>query len=145
MAVLYLFDIDGTLLHARSGRAAFDAVLVECFGVPEASTGIAFGGKTDPLIVDEIFAARFGRPASDGERAAVFEAYLPRLRAMLAVQGVEVIAGVGEALAHLATCDVVLGVATGNIRAGADTKLAAAGLADRCSAATAATRACAPS
>ena len=30
MSVLYLFDIDGTLLHAhRSGRDAFDAVFAE--------------------------------------------------------------------------------------------------------------------
>ena len=125
MAVLYLFDIDGTLLHSRSGRMAFDATIAELHGMREACTGIAFGGKTDPLIVDEVFSARFGRAASADEHAAFFEAYVPRLRAMLAEHGVQVIEGVIEALAYLATRDVVLGVATGNIRAGADAKLAA--------------------
>jgi len=129
VAVLYLFDIDGTLLHSRSGRLAFDAVLAELHGLPEASRGVAFGGKTDPLIIDEIFAAKLGRPASDAERDAFFEVYVPRLRAMLDEHGVQVIDGVKGALVELARSGVVMGVATGNVRAGAEAKLAAAGLA----------------
>ena len=64
--ILYLFDIDGTLLHAHgSGRGAFDAVMAEHHGVADASAGIRYGGKTDPAIVDEIFAARLGRAPTD--------------------------------------------------------------------------------
>ncbi len=60
--ILYLFDIDGTLLHAHgSGREAFDQVFVERHGVANASEGIRYGGKTDPQIVGEIFEARMGR------------------------------------------------------------------------------------
>jgi HAD superfamily hydrolase (TIGR01549 family) len=126
--ILYLFDIDGTLLHAHgSGRGAFDAVFAERHGVADASRGIRYGGKTDPAIVDEIFAARLGRAATDAERSAFLDAYLPRLRAMLAESGVEVIDGVRDALAYLRG-RARLGVATGNIRAGADAKLDAAGL-----------------
>lgn len=129
--ILYLFDLDGTLLHAHgSGRGAFDEVFAAHHGIANASHGISYGGKTDPAIVDEIFAARLGRAASEAERAAFLDAYLPRLRANLARDGVEVIAGATEALAYLAARrEVRLGVATGNIRAGAEAKLAAAGLA----------------
>jgi phosphoglycolate phosphatase-like HAD superfamily hydrolase len=143
VTVLYLFDIDGTLLHAHgSGRGAFDQVFAELHGqeavklgtmtrghhgVTDASRGIRYGGKTDPAIVDEIFAARLGRAPSDGERSAFLDAYVPRLRALLARDGVEVLAGVHESLAFLRG-KAVLGVATGNIRAGADAKLEAAGL-----------------
>jgi phosphoglycolate phosphatase len=128
--ILYLFDIDGTLLHARrSGRIAFDAVFAAQHGVAGACDGMKFGGKTDPALIDEIFAARFDRPASERERAAFLEAYLPLLRDGLANNGVEVIGGVAEALAWLdARPDVLLGIATGNVRAGAEAKLAAAGL-----------------
>jgi phosphoglycolate phosphatase-like HAD superfamily hydrolase len=128
--VLYLFDIDGTLLHAGgSGRAAFDAVMEARHGVREASAGIRYGGKTDPALVDEIFQARLQRAATDAERAAFLDAYVPELRARLDRGGVEVIPGVAEALAWLATRpEVVLGIATGNLRAGAEAKLAAAGL-----------------
>jgi phosphoglycolate phosphatase-like HAD superfamily hydrolase len=129
VSVLYLFDIDGTLLHAHgSGRGAFDAVMAERHGIADASSGIRYGGKTDPAIVDEIFAARLGRPATEAERSAFLDAYVPRLRAMLAEQGVQVLGGVVETLGFLATQPVRLGIATGNIRAGADAKLEAAGL-----------------
>jgi phosphoglycolate phosphatase len=126
--ILYLFDIDGTLLHAHgSGRGAFDAVFAERHGVADASRGIRYGGKTDPAIVDEIFAARLGRAPTTDERAAFLDAYVPRLRALLAEHGVEVLAGVRDALAFLHG-RARLGVATGNIRAGADAKLRAADL-----------------
>jgi phosphoglycolate phosphatase len=125
--VLYLFDIDGTLIHAHgSGRDAFDAVFAEQHGIAGASEGIRYGGKTDPGIVDEIFRARLGRPPTPSEVAAFLEAYVPRLRALLARHGVIVLPGVFEALEALGRVgDAVLGVATGNIRAGADAKLAA--------------------
>ncbi len=43
--ILYLFDIDGTLLNAHgSGRAAFDAVMEELHGVTDASAGVRYGG-----------------------------------------------------------------------------------------------------
>ena len=128
--ILYLFDIDGTLLHARlSGRRAFDAVFAAHHGVERACEGMRFGGKTDPALVDEIFVARLGRPATDRERAAFLDAYLPLLHADLSRGGVEVLDGVAETLAWLAARPgVVLGIATGNVRAGADAKLAAAGL-----------------
>jgi phosphoglycolate phosphatase-like HAD superfamily hydrolase len=125
VSVLYLFDIDGTLLHAhRSGRDAFDAVFAEQHGVVNASEGIRYGGKTDPGIVAEIFLARLGRSPTPEETAAFLDAYLPRLRALLEAKGVEVLAGVVDTLAYLRpSCR--MGVATGNVKGGAHAKLAA--------------------
>lgn len=131
--ILYLFDIDGTLIHAHGcGRDAFDAVFIEHHGVTAASEGIKYGGKTDPGIVDEIFRARLGRAPTADETAAFLDAYVQKLRDRLARRGVVVLGGVVETLAYLAGHDnVTLGVATGNIRAGADAKLSAAQLAGR--------------
>lgn len=128
--ILYLFDIDGTLLHARgTGARAFEAVFADHHGIAGACQGMRFGGKTDPALIDEIFAAQLGRPPTELERAVFLDAYLARLHAALVRGGVEVLAGVAEALAWLAVRpEVILGVATGNVRAGADAKLAAAGL-----------------
>jgi len=130
VSILYLFDIDGTLMWtAGSGREAFDAVFAERHAVTNASEGIRYGGKTDPAILEEIYVARLGRPPTDEEAASFLDAYLPRLHRMLAQRGVQVLAGVVDALAYLkARPGVTLGVATGNVRAGADAKLAAAGL-----------------
>lgn len=129
--ILYLFDIDGTLLHAHgSGRAAFDAVIAAQHGVTDASRGIRYGGKTDPLILDEILTARRGHAATADEHAAFIAAYVRELERLLADTGAEVIDGVTAALTFLAERrDVRLGIATGNVKAGADAKLAAAGLA----------------
>jgi phosphoglycolate phosphatase len=128
--ILYLFDIDGTLLHAHgSGRAAFDAVFAEQHALTNASEGIRYGGKTDPQIVDEIFQARFGRRATTAEIDAFLDAYIPRLRGLLAANRVVVIDGVREALQALAnTPGVVMGLATGNIKRGAYEKMVAADL-----------------
>lgn len=128
--ILYLFDIDGTLLRARhAGRRAFDTVFAAQHGIERACDGMRFGGKTDPSLIDEIFVARLGRPATDPERAIFLDAYLPLLRADLAQGGVEVLGGVVEALTWLAARPgILLGIATGNVRAGAEAKLAAAGL-----------------
>lgn len=129
MKILYLFDIDGTLLHAYgSGRTAFDAVFAEHHGLADASAGISYGGKTDPQIIAEIYQARLGRPPTPDESKAFLDAYLPRLRELLASHGVEVLGGVADALGYLRDEDVILGVATGNVRLGADAKLVAAGL-----------------
>jgi phosphoglycolate phosphatase-like HAD superfamily hydrolase len=128
---LYLFDIDGTLLDAHgAGRAALDDAMHALHGVATASAGVRFGGRTDPSIVEEMFAARLGRAPTVAEREAVLDAYVARLPAELAARGVVVLAGAIAALDYLAD-RAALGVATGNIRAGAHAKLAAAGLADR--------------
>lgn len=130
MSLLYLFDIDGTLLSAHgSGRDAFDAVFHEHHGIADASRGIRYGGKTDPGIIDEIYRARLGRDATAEEHAAFLAGYLPRLVALLERQGVKVYDGVLESLAFLATRpEVVLGIATGNVKEGAAAKLGAAKL-----------------
>jgi phosphoglycolate phosphatase len=128
---LYLFDIDGTLLDAHgSGRGAFDDVMLETFGVANASAGIRYGGKTDHAIIGEIFRARLGRDATESERVTFLRAYVPRLAAKLAANGVVVLDGAVAALDFLVG-RARLGVATGNIREGADAKLAAAGLSGR--------------
>jgi phosphoglycolate phosphatase-like HAD superfamily hydrolase len=131
VTVLYLFDIDGTLLHAAgSGRVAFDEVMAELHGVSDASAGIRYGGKTDHAIIDEIFVARLGRRSTESERTAFIDAYIPRLHALLDDKGVEVLAGVVETLRYLKQQPTRLGVATGNVRRGANAKLGAAGLVD---------------
>ncbi len=124
--ILYLFDIDGTLLHAHgAGREGFDAVLLAQHGIANACEGVKFGGKTDPAMLDEIFTSRLGRIATAAEHEAFLAAYVPLLATLL--RNVEVLPGVVEALDYLAD-KATLGIATGNIRAGAEAKLAAAGL-----------------
>jgi phosphoglycolate phosphatase len=128
--ILYLFDIDGTLLRARgSGSRAFDAIIAAQHGIADACRGMRFGGKTDPGLLDEVLLLRRGHAANPTEREAFLSAYVPQLEIELGQRGVDVLPGAIEALRYLATLpDVRLGVATGNVRRGAELKLQRAGL-----------------
>lgn len=132
MTVLYLFDIDGTLLSAQgAGRRAFDRVMEQQFGLTEASLGIDFGGKTDRWLVNAVFQARLDRPASEVEIDTFIAAYLLLLHEELSNQPLRVLPDVVECLQWLQQLPgVKLGVATGNVRAAADLKLGQAGLLD---------------
>jgi phosphoglycolate phosphatase-like HAD superfamily hydrolase len=127
-----LFDLDGTLmLSDGSGRRAFERALEAVLGVERALAGITLHGNTDPAILDEACAATLGRAATAVERTAVLARYLDFLAEELARPGcIRVLPAVRETLAALAAHGALVGLATGNIEAGARLKLDAAGLAD---------------
>jgi phosphoglycolate phosphatase-like HAD superfamily hydrolase len=132
--VLYLFDIDGTLLlSGGAGARALDGAFAARFGLAGAMDGVQLGGKTDPNIVEEVFLARLGRPPTAAESDEILDLYLPLLRAELAAASAfRLMPAVVEALDHLAGLPGVrIGLATGNIRAGAQAKLERAGLWNR--------------
>jgi phosphoglycolate phosphatase-like HAD superfamily hydrolase len=130
---LLLFDIDGTLLRTRgAGREALDVAFREVCGWEQATAGISLAGSTDGGILAGV-AARFGAldPATGGHRIdvdAVRAVYLRELRRRLAEPDrVEVCPGVHALLARIEG-RAHLGLLTGNWRAGAALKLAAAAL-----------------
>ena len=124
--MLYLFDIDGTLLlTGGAGTRAINRLFGDRYGVDGAMDGIDPGGKTDPGIFTEIFVDRVGREPEAGELDALLDAYVPMLEAELvdaprfrimpwAVECVRWLEGEGR---------VTLGIATGNVRAAARAKL----------------------
>jgi phosphoglycolate phosphatase-like HAD superfamily hydrolase len=130
-----LFDIDGTLLTARGApRRAFERALVEVYGKTGPVDNHPFDGKTDPQIARELLSL-VGMHAGtiDAGLPFLWTAYLRELRWELSRPGHEtlVLPGVRELLVALESRenDVVLGLLTGNIEAGAVLKLASAGIA----------------
>jgi phosphoglycolate phosphatase len=129
---IVLFDIDGTLLWTDgAGRRAVYHALQEVYAtsVPE---GHEFDGKTDPQIVRELMQmAGTSHSAIESALPRALARYVEELRAELgdADHGDKVYPGVRTLLERLeARDDVVLGLLTGNVRPGADAKLAAVGL-----------------
>ncbi len=130
---LVLFDIDGTILWTDgAGRRAVFGALEEQFGA-DLPPDHRFDGKTDPQIVRELL--RHGG-VSDADIDASLDQVLDRYYSLLRVEldGADhrehVFPGVHELLDELeGRDDVVLGLLTGNIEAGAHAKLAAVGIA----------------
>jgi phosphoglycolate phosphatase len=128
---LVLFDIDGTILWSDgAGRRAMTAALTEVFG-GAGPTDYRYDGKTDPQIVRDLMrAAGHADDAIDARMAHLMEHYLAQLEEEVAAgMHAHLFEGVAELLDALeARDDVVLGLLTGNLRAGAAIKLRSAGI-----------------
>lgn len=131
---LVLFDIDGTLLSSDgAGRGAIRRALLDEMGTTGPIDEFRFDGKTDPQIVRDLMLAA-GHPDAESEIhvQAVCDRYVQLLEREFEGGGrtSRVFPGVRELLDELeARGDVMLGLLTGNIAAGAKLKLAAAGIA----------------
>jgi len=129
---LVLFDIDGTiLLTDGAGKRAIHRALIDVFGGtgPEDHR---FDGKTDPQIVRELMRIEgHGDEHIDAHMSPLLDRYVAYLDEELRVgsSGVRVMPGVCELLDVLdARDDVVMGLLTGNLEAGARAKLSSAGI-----------------
>jgi phosphoglycolate phosphatase len=134
MKRLVLFDIDGTLLSARSApRRAFTRAMLEVYGTTGPIATHRFDGKTDPQIARELLsAAGMSDAAIDAGLPSLWTSYIRELRQELAspAHATDVFPGIRELLLELERRpdDVVLGLLTGNIEPGASLKLESAGL-----------------
>ncbi|MBA2708615.1 MAG: HAD hydrolase-like protein [Gemmatimonadaceae bacterium] len=127
-----LFDIDGTLLKSEGvGRISMESALTTVFGAP-GNADYHYDGKTDRQIVRDLMRLEgFSDEEIDGSMEDLLREYLERLHTELAsgMRTVHVFAGVRELLDALELRDnVVMGLLTGNVEAGARAKLDAAGI-----------------
>lgn len=124
-----LFDIDGTLIRSGgAGKAAMEAGLKTAFGVTEIHDRVSYSGRTDPGIARELLALHGVEP-TDTNVERLKTAYLSHLPTMLRRRGGTVLPGIAEALKRERQ-GAVVGLLTGNIRAGAEVKLRHFGLWD---------------
>jgi phosphoglycolate phosphatase len=129
MTVLVLFDIDGTLLLAHgAGRRSVHRAMTDVFGVTGPQLH-PFDGKTDPQIVRELGTmAGVAEDVIHEKMSSALDRYYEYLDADItgAPETVELLPGVHPLLDALeARADVMLGLLTGNIEAGASLKLRA--------------------
>jgi phosphoglycolate phosphatase len=129
---LVLFDIDGTiLLTDGAGKRAIHRALVEVFGATGPEDHL-FGGKTDPQIVRELMRLEgHGDSHIDEHMQRLLALYVTYLEEELStgVGGITVMPGIPELLDALdARDDILLGLLTGNLQAGARAKLTAAAI-----------------
>jgi phosphoglycolate phosphatase-like HAD superfamily hydrolase len=129
---LVLFDIDGTLLTASgAGRRALDQALRDVYGTAGPIDAYDFRGGTDPQIIRDLLRhAGMGEEAIAAGEMAVYRRYEMLLDVEIGDgRGVSLYPGVRDLVETLATRDdVVVGLLTGNIEAGARIKLRPTGL-----------------
>lgn len=133
---LILFDIDGTLLWTDgAGRRAIHRALLAEAGMAGPIDDYRFDGKTDPQIVRELLTLAGHPDAAAPDRiAAVCRRYVEALQEELdrAPEGTRLLPGVAALLSalepHESVGGAMVGLLTGNLKAGADLKLRAAGV-----------------
>ena len=128
---ILLFDIDGTLIRTGgAGKAAMEGALRDAFGIAEVRDEVPYSGRTDRAIGRDLLVLHGIHP-TPANAQKLQDAYLARLPASLAQYGGNVCPGIGELMAALhGRPGTVLGLLTGNIRAGAKHKLGHFGLWD---------------
>jgi phosphoglycolate phosphatase len=129
MNTLLLWDIDGTLVTSGgAGMRALQVALRAVFGIDGRVDDIDFAGRTDRWIIRQIF-GKFGLAATEDNFARYLDGYVTALPAQLADRGVHLLPGVQPLLdGAVARGDLALGLLTGNLRRGAETKLGYHGL-----------------
>ena len=129
LPTLLLWDIDGTLLTSgNAGMHALQQGLRTGLGIDGSLADIDFAGRTDRWITRRIF-EKFSVPHTEENFSRLIEAYLSHLPAALANPHARVLPGIRELLAAAAARPgLTQALLTGNLRRGAQTKLAHHGL-----------------
>ena len=129
--LICLFDIDGTLLSSGgAGKTAMETALVREFGLTRIESSIPYAGRTDRVIGRDLFALH-GVENSPENWQRFIEHYLQLLPGCLRSHQGKVLPGIATLLNQLREReDVVLGLLTGNLHAGARVKLGHYGLFD---------------
>ena len=129
MKILLLWDIDGTLISsAGAGMRALEVALRDGFGIDGSLADIDFAGRTDRWIMRETF-RKFSIPATEENFSRYFDGYVKALPRELANPHARVLPGVRDVLRSAAAHGhIAQGLLTGNMRRGAQVKLAHHGL-----------------
>lgn len=132
MSRLVLFDIDGTILTFRGpspgpGRTALNRAMLELHGVERATEHVRVAGGTDMALARALL-GRAGIAADADAIERLLASYLAHLQVVLETRSYHPIGDVPGVVARLRDGGVKVGLATGNMRSGAQIKLASAGL-----------------
>jgi len=127
---MVLFDVDGTLvLTGGAGLRALGRAFAAVLGLPDACAGLAAHGKTDPMLLEEVCGRHLGRSPTAAEAEALVATYVAHLEDEVArAERYRVLPGVEGALGALSARGATVGLATGNVEAGARIKLERGGL-----------------
>lgn len=122
---LILWDIDSTLVNTgAAGQHALIRATIDWFGGEGDLSGVEIAGRTDRAIAHQIM-EKYGKSATTENVDAFLDRYVSLLPEELPKRNGRVLPGVRELLEDLARqSDKTLGLLTGNLKRGAQLKLA---------------------
>ena len=114
---LLLFDIDGTILLTNgAGTRAANRAFQKIYGLNDAMSRIDAAGKTDPLILSEMFMNCLSREYTSEEAQVLYRVYVEYLEEEIVKSPIDIMPGIPFLLEKLSVRkDIILGIATGNI------------------------------
>lgn len=129
---LVLFDLDGTVLTFEGappgpGRTALERAMRELYALEGATSGLRVAGGTDRALARALL-LRVGVGDDEGAIDRLLDSYLGHLRAVLETRRYRQVGDVTRTVSVLRERGAVVGMATGNVKSGAQLKLASAGL-----------------
>jgi phosphoglycolate phosphatase len=129
--VILLFDLDGTVItfdggNKGPGRTAMGRASSALFG-SDHTEGVRFAGGTDRAIARTLL-DRAGVEVNEESIQRLLDTYVDHLIEVLRDRNYRAVGDVASAVSACAARGACVGVATGNIRRGAQIKLASAGL-----------------
>jgi phosphoglycolate phosphatase-like HAD superfamily hydrolase len=127
-----LFDLDGTVLTFEGappgpGRTALERAMRELYALEGATQGMRVAGGTDRALARALL-LRVGVVGDERAIDRLLESYLGHLRMVLETRKYRQVGDVSRAVVALRDRGAVVGIATGNVKSGAQLKLASAGL-----------------
>ena len=131
MDKLVLFDIDGTLIHSgKTPRRAITQAMEKVFGTSGNVDQYPFSGKTDPQIIYELMiGAKIEEAEVNAKMDEAIDQYVQLIQTYLRSDEMTVLTGIDPLLRSLKDDrNVLLGLLTGNVLAGAKIKLSRASL-----------------
>lgn len=129
--MILLFDLDGTVITFDGGapgpgRTAMGRASRALFGA-DHTEGVRFAGGTDRGIARTLL-ERADREVNEANVDAILDTYVKELVSVLRDRQYRAVGDVASAVAACTARGASVGVATGNLRRGAEIKLTSAGL-----------------
>src|SRR5882762_5413607 len=94
--LVWLFDVDGTLLLTEgAAREAFARAVRDCLGVEDGLSDIAFAGRVEPRILDDIL-VKHDLSFVDGDEARFWNRVFDHMRRLLEPPRGRLLPGVAE-------------------------------------------------
>ena len=131
-ALAWLFDVDGTLLTTEgAAREAFALAVRQALGVDDTLADIAFAGRTEPWILEDIL-AKHGVRFADGDEARFWDRVFDAMRVVFRPPRGRLLPGVEALLDSIdGEREWVQGLLTGNMTQMARIKLERFGILER--------------